>query len=289
MKKEQNKEPKKRKRSLWTIFVVILTAVLVCAVWENTAIESQYYTISSPKIPAAFDGFRIAHISDLHNAQFGEDNEVLLDMLRQTKPDMIAITGDLIDSRRTDTAVALSFLRQAMEIAPCYYVTGNHESRIDAFSDFRKAAEELGVRVLSDEAVLLEKAGQTIWLFGVDDPGLSSSDQSDEACMVKKLEKLAGDEDFTILLSHRPELMDVYSRYGIDLVFSGHAHGGQIRLPLIGGLVAPNQGWFPEYDAGLFERGETRMIVSRGLGNSLFPLRFNNRPELIIVELKCEN
>ena len=289
MKKEQNKGPKKRKRSLWTIFVVILTAVLICAVWENTALETQYYTISATKLPAAFDGFRIAHVSDLHNAQFGEDNKVLLDMLRQAKPDMIAITGDLIDSRRTDTAVALSFLRQAMEIAPCYYVTGNHESRIDAFSDFRQAAEELGVRVLSDEAVLLEKAGQTIWLFGVDDPSMASGDRSDEACMAEKLEKLAGDGGFTILLSHRPELFQVYAQYGIDLVFSGHTHGGQICFPFIGGLVAPNQGWLPEYDAGLFESGQTRMIVSRGIGNSLFPLRFNNRPELIVVELKCEN
>lgn len=289
MKKEQNKEPKKRKRSLWTIFVVILTAVLVCAVWENTAIETQYYTISSPKIPAAFDGFRIAHISDLHNAQFGEDNKVLLDMLRREKPNQIYITGDLIDSRRTDTAVALSFLRQAVEIAPCYYVTGNHESRLADCQQLKKQMLDLGVVVLSDMNLHLVKNKQSICVIGVDDPGLSSGDQSDEACMVKKLEKLAGDEDFTILLSHRPELMDVYSRYGIDLVFSGHAHGGQIRLPLIGGLVAPNQGWLPEYDAGLFERGQTRMIVSRGLGNSLFPLRFNNRPELIIVELKCEN
>ena len=289
MKKEQNKEPKKRKRSLWTIFVVILTAVLVCAVWENTAIESQYYTISSPKLPAAFDGFRIAHISDLHNAQFGEDNKVLLDMLRREKPNQIYITGDLIDSRRTDTAVALSFLRQAVEIAPCYYVTGNHESRLADCEQLEKQMLDLGVVVLSDMKCHLVKNKQSICVIGVDDPSMSFSDQSDEACMAQKLEKLAGDEDFTILLSHRPELMDVYSRYGIDLVFSGHAHGGQIRLPFFGGLVAPNQGWLPAYDAGLFERGETRMIVSRGLGNSLFPLRFNNRPELIIVELKCEN
>lgn len=283
------KEPKKRKRGLWTIFVVILTAVLVCAVWENTALEAQYYMICSQKLPAAFDGFRIAHISDLHNAQFGEDNKVLLDMLRREKPNQIYITGDLIDSRRTDTDVALSFLRQAVDIAPCYYVTGNHEARVEDYEQMKKQMLDMGVVVLSDMNLHLVSKEQSICIIGVDDPSMSSGDQSDEALMAEKLERLAGDEDFTILLSHRPELMDVYSRYGIDLVFSGHAHGGQIRFPLLGGLVAPNQGWLPEYDAGLFESGQTRMIESRGLGNSLFPLRFNNRPELIIVELKCEN
>ena len=277
---------KKIRRIILALAVAVFAALLIWSLWENTALECHRYTIAAADIPESFDGFRIAQASDLHNAEFGENNVRLLAMLRDEKPDIIAITGDLIDSRRTDTAVALEFLRQAVEIAPCYYVAGNHEARIDEYYAFREEMNQLGVRVLSDERADIEIGGEVLHLLGVDDPSFTSGE--DDLVMAQKLEELRLDSGFSVLLSHRPELLSTYAQYDIGLVLSGHAHGGQVRLPWVGGLLAPNQGLFPEFEGGLYASGETKMIVSRGLGNSLFPLRFNNRPELIIVVLACE-
>jgi hypothetical protein len=152
-------------------------------------------------------------------------------------------------------------------------------------------SKEAGVIVLEDEAIPLERNGETITLLGLADPDFTvKGDMFGEvpAMVSTKLKNLIGDESgYTILLSHRPELLETYVNCGIDLVFAGHAHGGQFRLPFIGGLVAPNQGLFPKYDAGLYTDGGTSMVVSRGIGNSIIPLRFNNRPEIVLVELNA--
>ena len=147
--------------------------------------------------------------------------------------------------------------------------------------------------MLEDEAVSLERNGESIALMGLADPDFTvKGDMFGEvpAMVSTKLENLNDGEGggYTILLSHRPELFETYVGSGIDLVFAGHAHGGQFRLPFIGGVVAPNQGLFPEYDAGLYTDGSTNMVVSRGIGNSIIPLRFNNRPEIVLVELNAE-
>jgi predicted MPP superfamily phosphohydrolase len=180
---------------------------------------------------------------------------------------------------------ALAFAEKAMKIAPCYYVTGNHESRTSEYRSLKQGLIDLGVKVLEDEKVEITRMSKTITLIGVNDPAFSSGN-SDADIMQNKLHGLARGEDYTVLLSHRPELFDVYVQNGVDLVLSGHAHGGQFRVPFLGGLVAPNQGLFPQYDGGVYKSGKTTMIVSRGIGNSAFPFRINNRPELVIVELK---
>ena len=279
------------KKKIICVLAGILLVLIVWTAWGNTALERNTYTISSRELPDAFDGYRIAQVSDLHNAEFGEGNERLLDMLREAEPDMIAITGDLIDSRKTNIVVALAFAKEAVKIAPCYYVSGNHEARVSEYQDLKTGLEEAGVTVLDDAQVKIEVSGESITVIGVNDPSFHADYlTSDAEVMDRKLSELSSeDAGFTILLSHRPELFDTYVAHDMDLVLTGHAHGGQFRLPLIGGLIAPNQGLFPKYDAGLYSDGSTNMIVSRGLGNSIIPFRFNNRPEVVLIELKGQN
>ena len=282
---------KKRKFIILAVVAAFLLALIAWIIWGNTALELNTYTVSSAKLPQSFDGYRIAHISDLHNAEMGKDNEKLLAMLWDADPDMIAITGDLIDSRNTDIEVALQFIREAVKIAPCYYVTGNHEARVNEYGELKARMEAAGVTVLEDVRTEISMEGETITLIGVNDPSYQTDYLfgDSETVMNTKLEELYTENDgFTILLSHRPELFDTYADHDIDLILSGHAHGGQFRLPFIGGLVAPNQGLFPEYDAGIYTEGNTNMLVSRGIGNSILPFRINNRPEVILIELQAE-
>ena len=282
---------KKKRIIVLVVVAAVLLTLVIWTAWGNTALELNTYTISSERLPEAFDGYRIAHVSDLHNAEMGKDNEKLLYMLREADPDIIAITGDIIDSRNTDIDIALQFTKAAMEIAPCYYVTGNHEARVSEFDKLKEGMIELGVAVLEDVRINLEQSGETISLLGVNDPSFQTDYLfgDSETVMQSKLHEITNEEDtYTILLSHRPELFEVYTESKVDLVLSGHAHGGQFRLPFAGCLVAPNQGLFPKYDAGLYTEENTNMVVSKGIGNSILPFRFNNRPEVILIELQSK-
>lgn len=278
----------KKRIVVLTILAIILLTLIIWTAWGNTALELNTYTITSEKLPEAFNGYRIAHISDLHNAEMGKDNEKLLSMLREAEPDIIAITGDLIDSRDTNIEIALHFAKEAVKIAPCYYVTGNHEARVSEYNDLKEGLNELGVIVLEDEKVEIKQYGEKIVLLGVDDPSFQTDYLHGDSVTVMRgnLQELKNEEyAYTVLLSHRPELFETYVESGVDLVLSGHAHGGQFRLPFVGGLVAPNQGLFPKYETGLYTCNSTNMLVSRGIGNSIIPFRFNNRPEVILIEL----
>lgn len=281
-----------KKRNILIVSILLLVGVGIWTLWANTALEVKKYEIKSDRIPQSFDGFRIVQISDLHNTEFGEDNEKLIALLSQTAPDLIVITGDLIDSRHTDIGIALEFARQAIEIAPVYYVSGNHEARVGEYADLKTGLTETGVIVLENQKEQITREGECITLLGIDDPSFRQDYLFGDAGAVAR-QAITGlqnaSDGYTILLSHRPELFDLYVDTGMDLVFSGHAHGGQFRLPFIGGLVAPNQGLFPEYDAGQFTEDSTTMIVSRGVGNSIIPIRFNNRPEIVVVTLRNIN
>ena len=264
---------------------VLVPALLIWLLWANSSPAATQVAVASGALPETFEGFKIAHVSDLHNAVFGRKNEKLLSLIRAAEPDIIAITGDLIDSRHTDIDSALAFVEAAAEIAPVYYVTGNHESRLD-FDEIEPRLIAAGARVLRNEAEDIGHGGERIRLAGIDDPSFIRTGGTSEERAAAELEQLGdGGGTFTVLLAHRPELVEVYAEYGAGLVLSGHAHGGQVRLPLLGGLYAPGQGLLPEYDSGLYSLGETQMVVSRGLGNSVAPLRVNNRPELVIVTL----
>ena len=176
-------------------------------------------------------------------------------------------------------------------IAPVYYVTGNHEARIEEYEELITGLEKAGVHVLDNESVEIENSGDRIALAGMKDPSFVTDYLFGDSQTVAKnaLAEFISDEDiYTVLLSHRPELFESYVECRADLVFSGHAHGGQFRFPFVGGVVAPNQGLFPKYDAGVYSKEGTYMIVSRGIGNSILPFRINNRPEIVLVELQSE-
>lgn len=269
---------KKRNRLLLAFAAFVLAALAVWTIWGNTALMVSRVTVKAPV------KLRIAQVSDLHNARFGEGNAELLELLAGTKPDFIAVTGDLVDERHADMASALEFIEGAARIAPVYYVPGNHEARLSDYGELRAGLEAAGAVVLEDRTALYKGAN----IIGLADPDLAlPEDIFDEVpAMVRaKLDGLADPGRYNILLSHRPELFAAYKESGIDLALTGHAHGGQFRLPFIGGLIAPNQGFFPKYDAGLYTEDGANMIVSRGLGNSIIPLRFNNRPEIVVIEL----
>lgn len=283
---------KKRKGLVILCVLAVLLAVFVIWIaWGNQALMVNTYRITSGDLPKAFDGFRIAQLSDLHNCQIGKNNEKLISMLQAEEPDIIVITGDMIDSRQTDVDIALHLAGELVQIAPCYYVSGNHEARVSEYDSLKAGLIELGVTVLENAKVTIELSGETITLAGVVDPSFKTDylQDDDAGIMGGILTELLEEEDgYTILLSHRPELFEVYAEHSIDLIFSGHAHGGQFRIPFIGGLIAPNQGLFPQYDAGIYEEANTTMVVSRGIGNSIVPFRINNRPEIVLVELALQ-
>lgn len=274
------------------ILTTILLILIIYTIWGNSALMVSTVNISSDRIPSVFSNFRIAQVSDLHNTEFGEGNTKLIEILSELKPDIIVITGDLIDARHTDIKIALDFVKGAVQIAPVYYVTGNHEANCSQYGQLKTGLEMAGVTILEDEALQLECDGEMLTLIGISDPDFTIKGDifNEVPGMVKaKLNSLIDDNNnYMILLSHRPELFETYVCCGVDLVLSGHTHGGQFRLPFIGGIVAPNQGLFPKYDSGLYTDGITNMVVSRGLGNSIIPFRFNNRPEVILVELNVE-
>ena len=277
-----------KKKWILSLIALILFILIGWILWANTALVVNEYEIVNDRIPQGFDGFRIAQISDLHNTEFGERNEKLIQLLSQTDLDIIVITGDLIDSRHTDIEIALDFARQAVKLAPVYYVSGNHETRVREYEDLKMGLAEAGGFILENQKARITREGENITLMGIDDPSFLEDYLfgDSESVARQAIENLQNESDgYTVLLSHRPELFNLYVDTGMDLVFSGHAHGGQFRLPFVGGLVAPNQGFFPKYDAGQFTEENTTMLVSRGVGNSIIPIRFNNRPEIVLVTL----
>lgn len=281
-------KPIEKKKEKWyaliTIVVIIVATVIILG---NYDVETYKYNIKSEKIPESFDGFRIAQVSDLHNAEFDKYNSTVLQPIFLSRPNIIVITGDMIDSRNTDVDVALSFAQKAVNIAPVYYINGNHESRVpEEYEELKKGLTEAGVTVLENESVDITIGEETISLIGINDPTFRMKlvDDTMEQNIGHQLMDIIPDNDnYKVLLAHRPEYFDVYAG-NVDLVLSGHAHGGQFRIPFVGGLVAPGQGFFPEYYEGSYIEDNTEMIVSRGVGNSIIPFRINNKPEIIVAE-----
>ena len=278
----------KKKFIVLAAIVAILILLIIWIAYGNTDLEIYKYNVKSEDIPSEFDNFRIVQISDLHNAEFGENNEKLLSILKQADADIITITGDMIDSRNTNVDTALSFAKEAVKIAPTYYVNGNHESRVpEEYEKLKQGLIDSGVTILENKSVDITLGDETITLIGINDPTFRMElvDDTMEQNIAHQLVGVIPDNDnYKVLLAHRPEYFDVYAD-NVDLVLSGHAHGGQFKIPFIGGLVAPGQGFFPEYSTGSYIKENTEMIVSRGIGNSIIPFRVNNKPELIVAEL----
>lgn len=249
---------------------------------QNTDLRASHYVFRSPKVSPELSGFRIVQVSDLHNREFGKDNRRLLELIEAQRPDLIAITGDLMDSYHPKLEKALAFARSVSKLAPCYYVTGNHEHRMtrEKLERFLSGLTEARIRVLRNEALELGM-GWGFRLLGVDC-------QQAKTETLTRLMKDRDPEELNILLSHKPHYAEYYRKAGVDLVLTGHAHGGQWRLPLVGGVFAPGQGLLPAFTDGMYRLGDTVMCVSRGLGNSSFPLRIENKPQLVTLTLRRE-
>lgn len=282
---------KKTRRWIAAIAAAAVLSLLGWAlVWGNTALVTADVLVCSNGIPEAFDAYKIVQISDLHDAQIGENNEKLIAMTAETEPDCIVLTGDFVDSSRFHPELSLSVAESLVKIAPVYYVSGNHEAILpdEDYQALTDGLRGLGVCVLEDESAELTRDGQSIRLIGLTDIGFHPGTVEEKKDALRTaLSALLPEDEFSVTLAHRPELMDVYTECGAPLVLSGHAHGGQIRLPGIGGLIAPGQGLFPKYTEGKYEENGTTLVVSRGIGNSVLPLRVNDRPQIVVVQLAC--
>lgn len=265
------------------IIISLLVAVFfVSFFWvQNNWLTVTYYSFENEKVPQELEGCRLVQISDLHNKEFGKNNQRLMNKITQLEPDMILLTGDLIDSNHTDIEAALTFAKQAVKISPTYYVTGNHENWLSPQDKTKllNNLKNLGVICLENQVAEVEINHSALSVIGLNDENLSDNTLT---YLVSDLEK----DSPIIVLAHEPQYFEHYCDSNGDLVLSGHAHGGQFRLPFLGGVVAPDQGILPEYTQGEHTQGNTTMIISRGLGNSIIPLRLFNLPEIVCIDLK---
>ncbi len=275
-----------------SIGISLFALLIIFLAWQNNGIVITKYEYANKKLPEKFNGFKVLHISDLHNKNYGER---LINKIKKINPDIIVITGDLIDRRKTMINTAADFIYGIVKIAPTYYVSGNHEQLSKHFDELKTVLHKSNVIIMDNSYATLYKNGFSIGLIGIADPAINFGKktylkENNFSYVRDNITKLIKDinTDFNVLLSHRPELFSVYNELKIDLVFSGHAHGGQIRIPFVGGVLSPNQGFFPKYSEGMHSEGATSIVVSRGLGNSVFPFRIFNRPELVLVTLKSE-
>lgn len=264
------------------LFIACIVAFGLYFYWDNNTIGVTELTCYSEALPAEFDGLRIAQISDLHGKVFGQDHTLLLEAVSAAQPDIIAITGDLIDqeSQYDDLPALMDGLTA---IAPTYYVTGNHEWAVRKVAELKELLRDHGVRVLTDDYELWTRGGATLAVAGIDDPN-GPADQKTGPELRAEI-----DADYTILLAHRDSVED-YASWGYDLVLCGHGHGGVIRIPVIDqGLLSTDRTLFPEYDGGLYTFDDYACVVSRGLGSNTVPFqafRLFNRPDLPVVTLR---
>lgn len=270
------KKSTKKRIIVWSVIVAV--CLIFCS-WQNNTLTVTEYSYKSDKMGNTPEGYTIVQISDLHNKSFGRKQKRLIDKISELNPDIIVITGDIVDSRHTNIPKAIEFAEEAAKVAKTYYVSGNHEQRFDRknFNKLMDGLQEAGVVRLVDDSVDVTVNGADFVLSGFD---INSLDDIEGECPKLSADKL------NVVLAHEPQYMEDYSLHGnIDLVLTGHAHGGQFRLPFIGGVYAPEQGFNPEYSEGMHEMGDTTMIVSRGIGNSAFPLRLFNYPEIVKITL----
>lgn len=289
--REDKKEIVKRKKKIpKTIKVSIIIGFLVLstvALWQGLTVKQ--YSVSSNKIKSPIS---IMAITDLHSTIYGNKQEKLIDKIRENNPDVIVLVGDIAvdDVPHKGTELLLSAIAREY---PCYYVTGNHEFMSGEVTYIKEMIQSYGVTILEGISSIVEVGGQQIRLSGVDDPyGFLGSEYYEDGITDEWLEQFnngnekTGDGIYSVLLSHRPELTEIYKNSGFDLVIAGHAHGGQVRIPgILNGLLAPNQGLFPKYAGGLYELNDTTLVVSRGLCRNILPRVFNP-PEIVVINLE---
>lgn len=268
---------------LWLLLLAV--ACFLFLIWSNTALQTTWFDPAFTDLPAGFDGCRIVVLSDLHGKEFGENNQDLLQAVSKQQPEFIFVTGDFIDEdTQNPQEYAAQLAPRLQDIAPVYYVTGNHEWATGGVPQLKEILSAAGWTVLSNRFVTLERNGESVVLAGIDDPN-GYADQKSPETLAAELYASHGDA-FWLLLAHRNDRFESqYSLLGADLVFSGHGHGGIIRLPFTDGLLGTQHNMFPSYTAGLYEKNGSALFVSRGLGNVGITFRLFNRPEVAVLTL----
>lgn len=272
---------KKIRRLLALLALFALAAGFVY--WQNFTLQVEPVELFFESLPPQFDGLRVAELSDLHGRSFGKNNVRLLRTLQKARPDMICICGDLFDEK-TDLTMLEPLLTGLTDIAPVYYVTGNHEWQVKNLREILQKMRAWGVTVLENEGRLLSHGGAEMVVAGVHDP-CGPYDMKTPAALVRELRSAQGN-DFILMLSHRNDELAMWSQLGVQLVLSGHCHGGVVRLPFVGGVFGTRRELFPEYDAGVYRQDGTTLFVSRGLGYTNVHFRLFNRPHVPIMILR---
>lgn len=281
----KTKGKKHRGRGCLTALIILaLIAAAVAFLIKDSRddLEISRYEVKSQKLPESFDGFKIVQLSDLHGAEFGEDGMGLVEKVKELEPDMIALTGDFVTDEG-DLAAVEKLAARLVKLCPVYFISGNHEFGSGLAVKVRNILERAGVKYLSNEYLTISRGEDEILLGGVEDP-LAYADMLSPDELAQKMNDAAPDA-FKILLGHRNYWMTEYPELPVDLIFCGHAHGGLIRIPGVGGLIGTDRRLFPDFDAGEYNNGRYTLIVSRGLGNSVSIPRVFNRPEIVCVEL----
>ena len=287
--REGGRRPRTRRRPL--IWLGVLLALAAAGAfwfrWQCWGVQTTHTVAELSGLPAGFDGCRIAHLSDLHGHEYGEGSRELLDRVRGEAPDLIVVTGDLID-QKSQLAMVPALAKGLAAIAPSYYVTGNHEWALGSGTvrELKSVLAQCGVTVLSNQYEILERGGSRLVLAGVDDPNGRADQTTPEELYAQIGEEAPG--LFTLLLAHRNDHFGQHAAAGYDFVMSGHGHGGIVRLPFAGGLIGTNRRFFPPWTSGVYRLGDSALFVSRGLGNNTVPFqgfRLFNRPELAVVTL----
>lgn len=281
----KTKGKKHRGRGCLTALIILALIAAAAAFLIKDSrddLEISRYEVNSKKLPESFDGFKIVQLSDLHGAEFGEDGMELVEKVKELEPDIIALTGDFVTDEG-DLAAVKKLAGRLTELCPVYFVSGNHEFGSGLAIKVRNILERAGVKYLSNEYLTISRGEDEILLGGVEDP-LAYADMLSPDELAQKMNDAAPDA-FKILLGHRNYWMTEYPELPVDLIFCGHAHGGLIRIPGVGGLIGTDRRLFPDFDAGQFNNGRYTLIVSRGLGNSVPIPRVFNRPEIVCVEL----
>lgn len=269
-----------RKKHWWILPVLAILVVLTLIALDERLIL-RTYTVASPKLTAEV---RLAVVTDFHSSDNADD---VVAMVASCAPDAVLLVGDLFDddTQNRPPERTLSLMRQLSAQYPCYYVSGNHEAWTGEMDALYQQTEEAGVTVLRMSSGVLTVRGQRIALCGIPDPyEMVFSGAPDTEEQIRQAMENVDSADFTVLLAHRPELLAKYAQFPFDLVVSGHAHGGQVRIPgVLNGLYAPNQGWFPKLAGGAYTQDGTTLIVSRGLAVRTWLPRIFNRPEVVLV------
>jgi len=272
------------------IFIGIFILMYLYIKYNVNTLEVTKYVVENKKVPKEFDGYNIVQISDLHSKLFGENNKKLIQKIKSLNPDIVVVTGDLIDGENNNYNVALDFMKEISKLYRVYYIIGNHEQKSlikkykDEYKDYFNKLHQIDFVNLDNNKVEIVK-GDSCYKYLFDNQETTSIDID---FLEEKLGKVDR-EQFNILLAHTPFYFDEYEKWGADLTLCGHVHGGIVRLPLVGGLLSPDRKFFPKYDLGEYIKNKSTMIVSKGLGGSKVLIRVNCKPEIVNIKLKNIN